>query len=92
MNNEKKDMDLKEALNCAYWTMKVDVMGELMQDGIEDGETRRLCIWFATRLGDFRERGPKMKKNKYVFDPKAAGHVVFVKPRTLELSQMVSIT
>jgi len=67
-------------------------MSELMQDGIEDRETRRLCIWFATRLGDFREWEPKMKKNEYVFDPKAAGHVVFVKPRTLEFSQMVSVT
>ena len=36
-------------------------MSELMQDGIEDRETRRLCIWFATRLGDFREWRPKAK-------------------------------
>ena len=34
-------------------------MHGLMQDGIEDRETRRLSMWFATRLGDFREWQPK---------------------------------
>lgn len=62
-------------------------MSELMQD-----ESRGLFLWFATRLGDFREWRPKAKKNEYVFDPREAGHVVFVKPRTLELSQVVSVT
>ena len=40
---------------------------ELMQDGIEDRETRRLCIWFATRLGDFREWRPQQERASIIF-------------------------
>ena len=39
----------------------------LLQDEVGCWETRRLSMWFATRLGDFREWRPQRERASIIF-------------------------